>query len=81
LIAKKAGKKVKSGATLQVWNSDGRLSQEFIFTGSKISHTSEDIAKANSDFRRLSAEVVTKQAQEKNVLLEMAVGLHLFLLS
>ena len=34
LIGKKAGKKVKPGATLQVRNFDGRLSQEFIFTGS-----------------------------------------------
>ncbi len=33
LICKKAGKKIKPGDRLQVKNSDGRLSAEFIFTG------------------------------------------------
>ena len=33
LIAKKSGKKIKAGDKLQVRNADGRLSQEFIFTG------------------------------------------------
>jgi hypothetical protein len=34
LVAKKSGKKIKAGDKLQVRNADGRLSQEFIFTGS-----------------------------------------------
>jgi hypothetical protein len=34
VIGKKAGKKIKAGDKLQVRNSDGTLSAEFIFTGS-----------------------------------------------
>jgi hypothetical protein len=34
LIAKKSGKKIKSGDKLQVKNPDGTLSPEFAFTGS-----------------------------------------------
>jgi hypothetical protein len=34
LVARKSGKKIKADDKLQVRNADGRLSQEFIFTGS-----------------------------------------------
>lgn len=34
LVDKKAGKKVKPGARIQVRNSDSTLSEEYIFTGS-----------------------------------------------
>ncbi len=34
LIGKKAGKKLLAGDTLQIWNPNGTVSQEFTFTGS-----------------------------------------------
>ena len=34
LIGKKAGRKIKPGDRIQIRNPDGRLSEEFIFTGS-----------------------------------------------